>query len=98
MIRQNFCLSFRSKSEVPLKLKDFTIVLADSSLNFKLKANSYVEQPPGCSAFDVETHAIDGGGILLQPQVCYRLSLSAGQYKFTENEELRVSIYHLDFE
>lgn len=84
-------LLIRSKSEIPLKLKDFTIVLADSSLNFKLKADSYVEQSPGSSAVDFQTHAIDGAGILMQPQVCYRLSLSAGQYKFTENEELRVS-------
>lgn len=78
-------------------MKDFTVVLADSSLNFKLKADSYVVQPPGCSDVDAQTHVLDQGGILMQPLVCYRLSLSAGQYKFTENEELRVSHISLDF-
>lgn len=72
-------------------------MLADSSLHFKIKADSYMEQPPFSNAVDLQTHVIDGSGILMQPEVCYRLSLSAGQYKFTENEELRVSIFLLFF-
>lgn len=85
-------LFVRSRSSIPIKIKTFTIVLADSSLNFKLQPESYREIRPTTDATADDVSFIKDG-LILQPQICYRLTFSAGQYKFTENEELSVSTF-----
>lgn len=83
-------LFIRSKSEIPIKIKEFTIVLADSSLNFKLRPEScrviVAKKQSDSTVADVSLKE----GLILQPNICYGLNFSAGQYKFTENEELCV--------
>lgn len=75
-------------------------MLADSTLNFKLKANIYIEVNNNIKLIApidalADKKEIGSDGIFLQPNMCYKLIFSAGEYKFTENEELTVSVSYL---
>lgn len=88
----------RSKSEIPVNIKHFTIVLADSTLHFKIKSDSFMEINDNDSLqapINLETirrKQIDTNGLVLRPNAWYKFVFTADDFNFTENEEISVTI------
>lgn len=98
-------LYIRTRSEISFKLSSVRAVLADSGLQFTLPAKRWTSVPARrrlntVGDADDETirwqplavgpSAAAGNDILLQPNVCYKFSFCEADYKFPENEELRI--------
>lgn len=81
------CLVHSSKTEVPLKLRSFSLWLTDLNLNYKLKTQSYVEVKANAES---NTKPIDSD-FMVEPNKCYKFQFTANEYKFIENTELSVS-------
>jgi hypothetical protein len=75
-------LDFRSISDVPLKLANFSVIVTDSKSNIKLNA-SHFGQIADASLEPIKE-------FLLEPNVCYKLRFSGEQYQFMENAEVQV--------
>lgn len=80
-----------------MNVKDLSIVLADSTVNFKIRSKYFVEiantkQLIDTCPDDAETRRQiePNRGLLLQPNVLYKFVFVADDFSFTENEELSV--------
>ncbi|KAG4077438.1 hypothetical protein HA402_002865 [Bradysia odoriphaga] len=79
-------LFLRSKTEVPLKLRSFSLWLTDSNLNYKLTTHSFVEVKSNAES---NPKAIDAD-FMVEPNKCYKFQFTANEYRFVENTELSI--------
>lgn len=79
-----------------MNVKDLSIVLADSSVHFKIRSKYFVEIANNKMLTDTSLDAqnerqIDPSqGLVLQPNHLYKFVFVADDFSFTENEELSV--------
>lgn len=78
-----------------MNIKDLSIVLADSSVNFKMRSNYFVEIVANTDllADDSDRKKHIEQGLLLKPNVLYKFVFVADNFSFTENEELSVILW-----
>lgn len=83
---------FRTASDVPLKIRDFTLIISDKKSLHKVYATKWAEikdmKTEQLSSVECESCT----DIMLQPSTYYRISFAGGQYQFKENSHLSVSI------
>ncbi|XP_053683190.1 trafficking protein particle complex subunit 11 [Sabethes cyaneus] len=81
-------LYVRSIVEVPLKLKNFSVLLSDlKSSSVRVPASQYCEYvPEGCES--VQTKPIEE--FILEPHKCYRILFSGERYQFMENANVHI--------
>lgn len=83
----NLELYIKSKSDVPFKLKNFSIILNDSKSNHRLVGRSY-------SALDnnllEDSEILLNDDFMLDPERYYKINFSGEKYQFMENVELQV--------
>lgn len=88
-------MNSRSVSDVPLKIRDFAIILTDTKATYKLSAHHWTEidntsnEPAAESALNV----IDDE-FMMYPNKCYKIVHAAKQNQFGENSELQVRCSH----
>lgn len=80
---------------MPLKIRDFAIILTDSKATYRLSAHHWVEvnNTSNTSADDIALNAIDEE-FMMYPNKCYKIMLAAIQNQFGENSELHVRLLH----
>lgn len=83
---------FRTNSDVPIKIRDFAIVLTDSTAFFKLHAKYWHEVEDVEEPGEKNEEAKIDPDFILHPNKCYKLTFIAEQYQFCENSELQVRI------
>lgn len=81
----------RSKAEIPLKLREFAVILSDSQYQFKLIAKHYTELKISAETDSGDVTADDFQDFMMEPTKSYKILFHAEQYEFTENSELSVS-------
>lgn len=87
-------LYIRSNSEVPIKLKNISVILTTNKKSkiYRLTANNCSE-----FVFNSETKSEElldtkpAKDFLLDPGKCYKLDFEANQYQFMESVEIEVS-------
>lgn len=86
-----------------MNVKDLSIVLADSSVNFKIRYKYFVDITNTKMLTDASQDAErkmqiePNQGLLLQPNVLYKFVFVADDFNFTENEELSVGHFLFRF-
>lgn len=81
-----------------MNVKDLSIVLADSSVHFKIRSKYFVEIANTKMLTDAskdperQRRIEPNQGLLLQPNVLYKFVFVADDFTFTENEELTVIV------
>lgn len=90
-------INFRSVSDVPLKIRDFAIILTDSKATYKLSAHHWTEigSLDDATTADGAMNPIDAD-FMMYPNKCYKIMHAAKQNQFGENSELQVSSSHHD--
>lgn len=80
---------------MPLKLRDFAIILTDSKAMYKLSAHQWTEidSTTDAPADDRAMNAI-GEEFMVYPNKCYKIIHAAKQNQFGENSELQVRTLH----
>jgi hypothetical protein len=76
---------FRSNTDVPLKLANFSVIISDSKSNIKLNATHFGEH-----LTNTDEHLDQFKEFLLEPKKCYKLRFIGEQYQFMENAEVQV--------
>lgn len=93
-----------SLTDVPLKLKSFALIVADSKTHCKLKAKTYrrlqgyhegewiaAGDDNATGPIDFNSNGPAGGEFMLQPKAYYEMTFKAEPKQFMENEELQVA-------
>lgn len=84
-------MCYRSKAEIPLKLREFAVILSDSQYQFKLIAKHYTELKMSADSETGDVIVDDFQDFMMEPTKSYKILFHAEQYEFTENSELSVS-------
>lgn len=81
----------RSVSDVPLKIRDFAIIVTDSKATYKLSAYLWTEidNTSDEPADESEVNTINEE-FMMYPNKCYKIVHAANQNQFGENSELQV--------
>lgn len=85
-------LFVHSLVDVPLKMKSFALIIADSKTHYKLKAKQWRKWNGFKDADDDGGEYLDcNGEFMLEPNAYYQFTFSAESKQFMENEELQVA-------
>lgn len=89
-------LFVHSLIDVPLKLKSFAVIVADSKTHYKLKARSYrrlngFQGGEWIAASDAFVDFTANGEFMLEPKAYYEMTFRGESKQFMENEELQVA-------
>lgn len=77
---------------MPLKIRDFAIILTDSKASYKLNAHQWTEfgnAGDASAIVDGSLNAIDDE-FMMYPNKCYKILHAAKKNQFGENSELQV--------
>lgn len=82
--------------EVPLKLKSFGLIIADSKTHYKLRGRNYraikgFAEGQWVAEDDAWMEFNPGSGFMLEPKAYYEVTFKAEPKQFIENEELQVA-------
>uniref|UniRef100_A0A182Q4N5 Trafficking protein particle complex subunit 11 n=1 Tax=Anopheles farauti TaxID=69004 RepID=A0A182Q4N5_9DIPT len=82
-------LYIRSLTEVPLKLKNFTILLTDlKSSSVRIAASQYAEYTPAAATAAELAKPIEE--FILEPDKCYRIVFVGDRYLFAESVDVHI--------
>lgn len=83
-------LTFRSITDVPLKLREFKFIVSDSKAFHYMNAREWMEiQNVDDDISGVELNKM-GAEFMMNPKTLYRIAFVGEQFQFTENSELQV--------
>lgn len=85
-------LFFRSTSDVPLKIRDFAVILTDLKSTYKLNAKYWTEVNEISETVNDNDGNIIDSDFMMHPNKFYRLKFATEQCQFSENSELQVRL------
>lgn len=88
-------LFIRSFSDVPLKIREFAIVLSDASTSYRLVGQFWTEFD-AIKECDIELNKrIIDADFMVHPEKVYKIKIAAKQNQFFENTELHVRKHYI---